>query len=375
MKKAVIAMDSFKGSLTALEACRAVETGFRRSGGDWELELVPMADGGEGTADGLIRACGGQRVTLPATGVFGEPVEGYYGLIHGGTTAVVETAAVSGIAGIPETELNPLEATTYGTGQLLRAALEQGIRNLIIGFGGSATTDGGMGALQALGVRFYDRDGGELGRGGKEMERAVRMDVSGLIPAAREARFTFACDVENPLYGPTGAAAVFGPQKGASPAMVDRLDQGLRNLAAVIYRDTGRDIAAVPGAGAAGGLAGGLLSVLNADMVSGFQVLCDAAGLETKISGADLAVTGEGKTDDQTACGKLVCRLGDLAKRHGVPAVCISGTVLPCARNLYDHGITALFSAADRPMGLDSAMENAALLLENAAENVARLLG
>lgn len=373
MKKAVIAMDSFKGSLTAVQACRAVETGFRRAGNVWELETIPMADGGEGTVDAFIWACDGRRISLPVTGVFGEPMEGYYGLLGSSRTAVIETAAASGIIGIPENRLNPLKATTYGTGQLIRAALERGIRDLIIGFGGSATTDGGMGALQALGVRFYDREDRLLGRGGEEMEKAARMDVTGLIPAAREAQFTFACDVVNPLYGPTGAATVFGPQKGADAATVERLDRGLRNLASVMYAATGRDIADIPGAGAAGGLAGGLLSVLHAEMTSGFQVLCEATGLENAISRADFVVTGEGKTDDQTVCGKLVCRLGELAQRHRIPAVCLSGTVLPSSRNLYTHGITALFSVADRPMDLPYAMKNAVALLENAAENVARL--
>ena len=375
MKKVVIAMDSFKGSLTAVEACRAVETGFRRASSEWEIQTIPMADGGEGTVDSFLRACGGRRVAVPVTGVFGEPMEGFYGLLNSGNTAVVETAAASGIIGIPADRLDPLEATTYGTGQLIRAALEQGARNLIVGFGGSATTDGGMGALQALGVRFYDRDGELLGQGGREMERVAEMDVSGLLPSAREARFTFACDVENPFYGPHGAAMVYGPQKGADAAGVERLDRGLQNLAEILYRGTGRDIASIPGSGAAGGLAGGLFSVLHAQMVSGFQVLCKASGLEKKVAESRLVVTGEGKTDEQTVCGKLVCRLGELAGKYQVPAVCISGTVLASARDLYSHGVTALFSSANRPMDLKQAMENAAVLLENEAENVARLLG
>jgi glycerate kinase len=369
----VIAPDSFKGSLSAVEVADAIATGIRRTGLPLVPVTVPMADGGEGTVEAVLSATGGRRRVVRAEGPLGDPVDAAYGILPDGRTAVIETAAASGLPLVPADRRNPLLASSYGTGQLIRDALDQGCRRLMIGVGGSATNDGGMGMAQALGVRFLDEEGRELGRGGAELERIAAIDCGGLDPRLAEAEIRVLCDVTNPLCGPEGASAVFGPQKGATPEMVERLDRGLARYAERIAVFLGRRVADVPGAGAAGGLAAGLLAFGRAELVPGVRVIMELVGLEQKVRGAALVITGEGRTDGQSARGKVPSGVGAVAAKCGVPAVCLSGGIGEGADLLYAHGITAMFSIANRPLSLDEAMRDAARLLAEAAENAVRL--
>ncbi|MFK7691295.1 glycerate kinase [Paenibacillus sp. HJGM_3] len=370
----VVAPDSFKGSLSAVEVARSIVTGLGRSGLEADIVQVPMADGGEGTVDAVLTAIGGERRTLTVTGPMGEPVEAFYGVLEDGT-AVIEMAAASGLPLVPEMRRNPLQATSYGTGELMRDALDRGCTRLLLGIGGSATNDGGMGMAQALGVRFIDAAGRELVTGGQQLERIERIDVSGLHPrlAAGEVPVDVCCDVTNPLCGPNGASAVYGPQKGATPAMIERLDKGLDLYAMRIAMYLGVRVRDVPGAGAAGGMGAGLLAFCQAQLKPGIRELTALTRLEESIRGASLVITGEGRTDAQTANGKVPAGIAALGQQHGVPVVCLSGGLGDGVEELYAHGLTALFSIANRPLTLDEAMREGAALLEQAAENIARL--
>ncbi len=370
----VVAPDSFKGSLTAVEVAKAITSGLERSGINADIVQTPMADGGEGTVDAVLTAIGGERRTLMVTDPMGEPVEAYYGVLEDGT-AVIEMAAASGLPLVPEMRRNPLQATSYGTGELMRDALDRGCSRILLGIGGSATNDGGMGMAQALGVRFIDAAGRELGTGGQQLERIERIDVSELHPrlAAGEVPVDVCCDVTNPLCGPDGATAVYGPQKGATPAMIGRLDRGLDHYAVRIAMQLGVMVRDVPGAGAAGGLGAGLLAFCRAQLKPGIREVTALTRLDETISGASLVITGEGRTDAQTAFGKVPAGVGAIGKKHGVPVVCLSGGLGEGVSELYTHGITALFSIANRPLTLDEAMRSGTELLEQAAENIARL--
>ncbi|WP_127580232.1 glycerate kinase family protein [Paenibacillus koleovorans] len=370
----VVAPDSFKGSLTAVEVAAAITRGLQRSGLAADIRQVPMADGGEGTVDAVLTAVGGERRVLTVTGPMGEPVEAFYGVLEDGT-AVIEMAAASGLPLVPEMKRNPLQATSYGTGELIRDALDRGSRRILLGIGGSATNDGGMGMAQAIGVRFIDAAGRELATGGQQLERIERIDASGLHPrlAAGEVPVTVCCDVTNPLCGPNGASAVYGPQKGATPAMVERLDKGLDHYAVRIAMQLGLMVRDVPGAGAAGGLGAGLLAFCRAELKPGIREVTALTRLEDAVASAQLVVTGEGRTDAQTAFGKVPAGVAALGREHGVPVLCLSGGLGDGVEELYAHGITALFSIANRPLTLDEAMREGAALLEQAAENIGRL--
>ncbi len=372
--KITVAMDSFKGSLTALQACEAVRRGLS-FGVQGEYFLIPMADGGEGTVACMAAACGGEVRTESVPDLFGREKVCDYALLRN-STVVVETAMAAGIADLKPEERDVLRASTFGVGMQIRNALSRGCKRVIVGLGGSATTDGALGALQALGVDFYDERGGKipLGAGGGSLSSVVRADASHMV-ALNGAEILYACDVTNPLYGESGAAYVYGPQKGADEETVKLLDAGLRSFAQVLANCFGRDISLVPGAGAAGGLCGGLLAALGGSVRSGFDILAEAAGLEEKISSSDFVITGEGKTDGQTVFGKLPCRVGQTAKKYDVPVLLISGSVMESACDLYEHGITALFDTVPAPMSLDSVMAKAEKSLEFTAKNVGRLIG
>ncbi len=372
--KIVIAMDSFKGSLSAPEACAAVQRGLSVIP-KADFILIPMADGGEGTAECLASACGGAMVWENVPALFGREKKCGYALVDGGQTAVIETAMAAGIADLKPEERDVLRASTYGVGVQIRNALARGCKKIVVGLGGSATTDGALGALQALGVAFYDKNGVRIpnGAGGGMLSEIVRADASGMID--REgAELLYACDVTNPLYGENGAAYVYGPQKGADGETVRLLDEGLRSFSKVLTECFGTDVSLVPGAGAAGGLCGGLLCALGGTVRSGFEILSDAASLEDKIATADLVFTGEGKTDGQTVFGKLPCRVGDTAKKYGVPVIVLSGSVLSSAADLYGHGITALFDAVPAPASLENVMSQAEKNLEFTAKNIGRTI-
>ena len=370
--KVVIAPDSFKGSLTASQAAAAMARGVRRAAPDAEVVTAPMADGGEGTVQALVDATGGSLRPVTVTGPLGEPVAAGFGLAPDGATAFIEMAAASGLPLVPPERRNPLLTTSYGTGELIGAALAAGCRRLVIGIGGSATNDGGAGALQALGLRMLDSTGAGVGPGGAALARAVRLDAAGLDRRLAACRLTVACDVDNPLCGPQGASAVFGPQKGATPAMVATLDAALAHWGDLLRRDLGRDVAAVPGAGAAGGLGAGLLA-LGAVLQPGIELVMQAGDLVGKLPGADLVLTGEGRIDFQTAHGKTPVGVARAAKALGLPVVAIAGGLGPGFTDVYGAGIDACLSMVSGPMTLAQAMAEAEALLAAAAENAVRL--
>lgn len=368
MNKVVIAIDSFKGCLTSEEAGNAVMKGVKAIFPDCETLLFPVADGGEGMLDILVSATKGKYRTLPAHGPLMEPMQGRYGISGDGQTALVEMAAVSGLPLVPEEKRNPMLTTTYGTGELIRDALEQGCRRFIVGIGGSATNDAGLGMLQALGFRFRDKQGNLLGTGGRILPQVASIDTSAVHPALKEARFTIACDVHNPFCGPDGAAYVFAPQKGADARMVKELDAGMQALALVIRSATGKDISDVPGAGAAGGMGGGFLAFLNAGLKPGIRLMLDALDFGEKIKGADLVFTGEGRADRQTAMGKVPFGVLEEARKQHIPVIVLAGCIED-TEQMNRAGFQGVFSITPGPVSLEKAMEP-----EFAGENIRRLV-
>lgn len=374
LRRIVIAPDSFKGSLDAPEVAVAMAEGVKRVFPDAEVTLLPMADGGEGIVDALVAATGGERQNVRVTGPLGEPVEAFYGMLGDGRTAVVEMAAASGLPLVPRGRRNPLATTTRGTGELLRAAANGGARRVIVGIGGSATNDAGAGMAAALGIKLLDGVGREIPPGGEGLLALETVDVSGLDPAWRDIEVVVACDVNNPLYGSEGAAAVYGPQKGATPEMVELLDRGLRQFARVVEKDLGKAVAHLPGAGAAGGLGAGLIAFLGAALRSGFDLVAEAAGLDRALAGADLVLTGEGAIDGQTARGKVPAGVARFAARHGVPVIALGGGIGGDAEAVFAAGVHAVAAAVNRPMSLEEAMERAAELVRDATANAMRLV-
>jgi glycerate kinase len=360
--------------LTALEVCEAAAEGIARIDGQFEIVKVPMADGGEGTVQSLVDATDGELVTERVNGPLGEPVEATFGLLGDGETAVIEMAAASGLPLVPEGKRDPTATTTFGTGELIRAALERGRRKLIVGIGGSATTDAGAGMAQALGVRLLDEKGEPIGPGGGELARLVNIEMADADPRVAQAEMRVACDVDNPLYGERGAAHVYAPQKGASPENVALLDANLRIFADVVERDLGMDVRDIPGAGAAGGLGAGLVAFCGATLERGVDIVIDAVGLPERRQGADRVLTGEGRIDRQTAFGKTPAGVAEVAVRHEVPVIALGGTVAPDALDLHDAGFEALAAIVTGPMSLDEAMdaERAREMIAFTAEQMVR---
>ncbi len=371
--KIVLAPDSYKGSLTAKEACDAMEAGIRRVLPEAEIVKVPMADGGEGTVQSLVDATGGRFMTRQVTNPLGEPVNAQYGILGDGKTAVIEMAEASGLYRIPADRRNPLVTTTYGTGELIRAALDQGCRKFILGIGGSATNDGGTGMAQALGVKFFDKEGRELPFGGGSLGQLQRIDMSGVDPRLKDCEFTVACDVDNPLTGPNGASHVFGPQKGATPDMVVELDRNLAHYAKMIERDLGTSVSDLPGAGAAGGLGAAMVAFLGATLKRGVEIVVEATRLAEHVQGADLVLSGEGQIDFQTERGKTPFGVAKVAQKAGVPVILIAGSIGRGVEVLYQHGVQSVFSIVNRPMSLQEAMEQARDLLADATERIVRV--
>ncbi len=370
--KVVISPDSFKGSISAKDAAAAIARGVRQASSEADIIEAPVADGGEGTVEALVAATGGTFVDISAKGPLGRDVTARYGMIHDGATAVIEMAAASGLTLVPPDERDPMAATTYGTGQLILDAASRGATDAIVGIGGSATVDGGAGMARALGVKFLDEDGRELTGGGAILKRIRRIDMSGIDKRAKTMRFTVAADVTNPLTGPSGAAAVYGPQKGATPEMVRELDEGLSNLAAVIKRDIGMDVGTLAAAGAAGGLGAGLAAFLAAKMASGIDIVLDAIDFDEKAAGADLVITGEGSIDGQSASGKAVSGVAMRAARAGAACIVLAGHVGEGAERMLDGGVSAIFSIARGPAEQADMMRDAAALLEWAGEQAVR---
>lgn len=373
MRKVILAIDSFKGCLSSKEAETAAAQGIRHVFPTCETICLPVADGGEGMQRVLTEALNGQEIRLSAHDPLMQMRQTAYGLSGDGTTAFIEMAAISGLPLVPLRQRNPSLTTTYGTGELIKDALNRGCRRFVIGLGGSATNDAGLGMLQALGFRFRDRYGNELGKAqpmcGQLLSEIAFIESSTALPALREARFTAACDVCNPFFGPEGAACVFAPQKGADPEMVAALDKGLQHLAQVIRQTTGRDIATLPGTGAAGGMGGTLSALLNAELKPGIDLLLDLTDFDKLIEGADLIITGEGKSDRQTMMGKVPSGILKRARRQGIPVILVSGSIED-ADILNQAGFRAAFSITPAPMSLEEAMRPS-----TACQNIMQTVG
>ena len=372
--KIVIAPDSFKGSLTALQVSDAVEEGFKRIFPDAQIEKVPMADGGEGTVQSLVDATGGQLLTESVTDPLGGKVKANYGILGDGLTAVIEMAAASGLPLVPLDKRNPMLTTTYGTGELIKAALERGCRKFIIGIGGSATTDGGAGVAQALGVKLLDASGEDIAFGGIGLSNLAEIDMSTIDERIAETETVVACDVDNPLTGPRGAAHVYSPQKGATSEQVELLDKYLGHFADIVKRDLGKDVKETPGAGAAGGLGAGLMAFLNAELRSGIDIVIEASKLRERMKGVDLVITGEGQLDEQTAYGKTPTGVSRVAEEMGIPVLAIAGGIKSGAETSYEEGIDAMMSIAPGPISLEEAIERSSELIADTAERAARII-
>ncbi|EGT5708169.1 glycerate kinase [Cronobacter sakazakii] len=373
LKKIVIAPDSFKESLSAMDVAKAIEAGFREIYPQAHYVCVPMADGGEGTVEAMVAATGGQIITTPVTAPLGNKVDSFFGLLGDGETAVLEMAAASGLHLVPTAQRDPRITTSYGTGELILAALERGVKAIIIGIGGSATNDGGAGMMQALGARFLDGEGRELAPGGAALARLERLDLSALDPRLAQVSVTAACDVDNPLCGEKGASAVFGPQKGATPEMVSELDTALRRFGEQLEAATGKAIISAPGAGAAGGMGAALLGMLNAELRPGIEIVIESLGLAQAVRDADLVITGEGRLDSQSIHGKTPVGVARVAKQFQRPVVAIAGSLTPDYQIVHEHGIDAAFSVIDRIVTLQEALDDAERNLRVIARNVAAL--
>jgi len=369
----LIAPDKFKGTLNSYEVASAIARGIKKNMPGSKTVIFPMADGGEGTVDALTRATNGRIIKQEVTGPLAEKTEAFFGLLplssaRNFSVAVIEMSAASGLHLVSPKKYNPLLTTTYGTGQLIKAALDYNPGQIIVGIGGSATVDGGMGTAQALGINFYDYNGSELGWGGQELERIDKIDLSGLDPRVKKTNILVASDVSNPLHGPSGAAYVYGPQKGATPKMVKRLDKGLRNYAQAIKKNLGKDISEVAGAGAAGGLGAGLIAFLGARIEAGVDLIIKATGLAEKIREADLVITGEGRIDAQTAFGKVPVGVARIAKQEDVPVYAVCGQKGDGVGSVYNLGIDRIFALADIAGSVKAACAQPADYLEKAGE-------
>jgi glycerate kinase len=370
--KIIIAPDSFKGSISAIEAAKAIERGIKKYKPQAQTVLVPVADGGEGTLDCLIAAAGGTKIPVNVTGPLGAPVAAEYGLLEPDQTAVIEMASASGLCLVTAEQHNPLVATTYGTGELIRQALDAGCRSFLLALGGSATNDGGAGMLQALGMKLLDSDGNSVGYGGGSLGNIAVIDDSGWDPRIAQSRFLIASDVQNPFVGVEGASHVFGPQKGATPEIVEQLEHNMLAWADLIAAKTGKRVHELPGAGAAGGISGAFLAFFSASIKRGIDIVIEYSHLRDHLQDADLVITGEGQIDFQTASGKTPMGIAQEAKKFGVPTICLAGSVGRGIEVLHEIGIASVHSIVTGPMTLQEAMARAAELLERTAEQVVR---
>lgn len=370
--KIVIAPDSFKGSLSALEVAQAIERGIKRVKKEANAILVPVADGGEGTMDSLVASTNGRKVQVTVTGPISKPVQAEYGILGDGATCVIEMASASGLCLVDRSELNPMVATTYGTGELIKQALDDGCRKFILAVGGSATNDGGAGMLQALGMKLLDKKGRSIGFGGGSLRNLAYIDAEEFDSRIKESEFLIASDVQNPLIGLSGASHVFGPQKGATPEMVQILDANLTHWADLVEKHTGVRLHNFPGAGAAGGIGGAFLSFFPSETNRGIDLVMEYTKLGEKMAGAVCVFTGEGQIDFQTASGKTPMGVAQEAQKRGLPVFVLTGSIGKGIDVLYEYGITSVHSIVNGPMSLEEAMDHAASLLEQTAEQVIR---
>ncbi len=372
--KIVIAPDSYKESLSALDVATAIELGFREIFPQAEYIKLPVADGGEGTVEAMVAATQGRIVEVTVTGPLGTQVEGFYGLSGDEQSAFIEMAAASGLELVLPEQRNPLITTSWGTGELIRHALDAGVKHIIIGIGGSATNDGGAGMVQALGAKLLDSEGNALGQGGGALETLARIDISELDRRLHDCRIEVACDVTNPLTGKEGATAIFGPQKGATPEMITRLDAALAHYAELIKRDLDLDVLDLAGGGAAGGMGAALFAFCGAELRQGIEIVTDALHLDRYVAEADLVITGEGRIDSQTVHGKVPVGVAKVAKRYNKPVIGIAGSLTADVGVVHEHGIDAVFSVIYGICTLDDALKNAAENVRMTARNVAAVL-
>ncbi|BCM91770.1 glycerate 3-kinase [Abditibacteriota bacterium] len=371
--KIVLAPDSFKGSLSAVEVCAAMKRGIQKALPDAEILEVPLADGGEGTLDALLLGAGGFRRTVRVRGPLDESIEADWGFLPDGT-AIIELAQASGLTLTPLERRSPLRASTFGTGQLIRAALDAGARRFFIGLGGSATTDGATGLLSALGARFFDERDCIIPSGGGDLSRLARVDLQFFDPRLQKCEFIALCDVSNPLCGPNGAAHIFSPQKGATPEQAEQLDASLARFAEVTAQHLGRDLQNQPGAGAAGGTGFGLMAYLDAQMKPGIEAVLEATEFSEKLDGADLVLTGEGSLDTQTLNGKTIAGVCRVAREKSVPVVALGGRIALSGKQLDGLGLKSAFSIVDGPRDLEWCLENGATLVETTCERILRTI-
>lgn len=371
--KFLFASDSFKGTLSSEQIITLLDAAARKVFPDCETMGIPVADGGEGTIDAVISVLHGSIYEVDVHGPLMEEVVSRYGETGNGA-AVIEMAAASGLPMVPVDKRDPRVTTTYGTGELIKTALDRGCRDITIAIGGSATNDGGMGAMRALGIRFLDENGEELSGCGNDLARVADIDISGLHSAVKDARFTIMCDVNNPLTGPDGATYTFGKQKGGSPEILDELEQGMIHYAALIREKVGTDVDQIPGSGAAGGLGAAFCVFLKAEMKSGIETVLDLIHFDELLEGVDLVITGEGRIDWQSAFGKVPSGIGNRCRKKGIPAIAIVGGMGDKAEMIFDHGIDSIITTINGAMGLDEALERAEELYAGAAERAFRMV-
>ena len=374
MTKYVVAPDSFKESMTAKEVCDAMEKGIKEADSAAEVIKVPMADGGEGTVDSLVDATQGQRVIVEVTGPLGNKISAYYGILGNGTTAVIEMAKASGLEIVEKKKRNPMITTTFGTGELIRDALDHNVKEIIIGLGGSSTNDGGSGMAQALGAKLLDQNNHQIPFGGGNLDKLDKIDISNLDSRLQDVKIILASDVTNPLIGKDGASRVFGPQEGATPEMVEKLENNLQHYAKIVKRDLNKEVALVSGAGAAGGLGAGLIAFTTCEMRRGVDLAIEVTKLEEKIRDADYVFTGEGGTDFQTKFGKTPYGVAKLGKKYHKPVISLAGYLGEGIDSLYSEGFTAIFGIIPGACDLSTALKNGPSNVARTTENIVRLL-
>ena len=370
----VLAPDSFKESMTAKEVCESMEAGIKKINKDITCIHVPMADGGEGTMQSLVDATCGEVYSLNVIGPLGDEIKAEYGILGDGEIGILEMASASGIHLVPKEKRNPLITTSYGTGQLIKACLDKGVKKLLIGIGGSATNDGGAGVVQALGGKLLDKDGNELDFGGGELKKLHKIDLTNFDKRLKDVKIEVACDVNNPLCGEKGASNVFGPQKGATPEMIDLLDDSLNHYASVIKEQIGKDVLNVPGAGAAGGLGAGLMAFLNGELKKGIDMVIEYSKLEEKVKNADMVWTGEGSIDFQTQYGKTPIGVAKIAKKYNKPVIALAGRVGDNIDVLYENGIDSIFGIIRELTDIDQALLNGKRNIQRTSEDIVRLI-
>ncbi len=372
--KIVVAPDSFKESLRAKEVAEIIEEGIKRVFPQAEVIKVPLADGGEGTVEAILEARGGKVISQEVTSPLGERIKAHFGILDDGFTGIVEMAQASGLSLVPQPQRNPLLTTTYGTGELIKAALDRGCKRIIVGIGGSATVDGGAGMVQALGAKLLNGKGKQISFGGGSLGEIVSIDMSSLDTRVKNTEALVASDVDNPLCGPKGAARVYGPQKGATPEMVKTLEKNLAHFAMMIKKYLNKEVKNIPGAGAAGGLGAGLIAFLGAELRPGIKLMIEASRLEERIKGADLVISGEGRIDEQTVYGKTPVGVAEMAKKEKIPVIIIGGEIRGDVEALYERGVDAVVSCIDRILPRAEAMKEARKTLRQATERAMRLI-